>query len=78
MCIFPINGTQTELLSNQGKFTETNNDDIEYLDDNNTELNSQELDSWSEINNADIIFGFISLTLLIIVNILLRKSKTNN
>ncbi len=71
--------TQGELISSKTKFSEINEDNtIENTNIDNIKSNNQDLSNWSEINNSDIIFGLIFFTILLIINLFIRKNQKPN
>ena len=76
LLLLPIDESQGDLKSSQIKFTKVENDDtINDLYSDNLNSNSQDLSDWSEVKTSDIVFGLIFFTLLLIVNLLIRKNK---
>ena len=79
LVLLSIDEPQGDLKSSQINFTKVENDDtINNLDSDNLNSTSQDLSTWSEVKNSDIVFGLIFFTLLLIVNLLIRKNKNHS
>ena len=79
LLLLSIDESQGDLKSPQINFTKVENDDtINNLDSDNLNSTSQDLSTWSEVKNSDIFFGLIFFTLLLIINLLIRKNKKHS